>query len=99
MTVILSIPIFGPVLFSPEYLGNKLLLVDGKSAPFDSYLLKHGSQSMLTIVQTAVASVSEVQRSSFSSPPRDMQQNDPHPDVLTLAGNGEPTVHPRFEII
>ena len=31
---------------------------------------------------------------------RDMQQNGPTPDVLTFAGNGEPTAHPRFpEII
>jgi wyosine [tRNA(Phe)-imidazoG37] synthetase (radical SAM superfamily) len=29
-----------------------------------------------------------------------MQQNGPTPDVLTFAGNGEPTAHPRFpEII
>ena len=26
----------------------------------------------------------------------DMQQNGPKPDVLTFAGNGEPTAHPHF---
>ena len=26
----------------------------------------------------------------------DMQQNGPKPDVLTFAGNGEPTAHPQF---
>ena len=31
---------------------------------------------------------------------KDMQANGPAPDVLTFAGNGEPTAHPHFpEII
>ena len=27
---------------------------------------------------------------------KDMQKNGPAPDVLTFAGNGEPTAHPHF---
>ena len=39
-------------------------------------------------------------RSALEARLRDMQQNGPTPDVLTFAGNGEPTAHPRFpEII
>lgn len=49
--------------------------------------------------QTAAAHTRKV-RSALEARLRDMQQNGPTPDVLTFAGNGEPTAHPCFpEII
>ena len=55
---------------------------------------------MPTIVPNSRWPTREKVRSALEARLRDMQQNGPTPDVLTFAGNGEPTAHPRFpEII
>ena len=79
-------------------LGINLLPADGKTCTFDCVYCECGfnadhrpQQKLPTREQVAAALESKL---------LDMQHNGPTPDVLTFAGNGEPTCHPHFpEII
>ena len=95
-TVIYPSPIFGPVHSRRlgTSLGINLLPADGKVCTFDCIYCECGfnadhrpTQPMPTRQQVATALEERLQL---------MQQNGPTPDVLTFAGNGEPTANPAF---
>lgn len=75
-------------------LGINLLPADGKVCSFDcvycecGYNNEHRAHRPLPTVQE----VSEALEARLT----DMLHNGPAPDVLTFAGNGEPTLHPHF---
>ena len=99
-TIIYPSPIFGPVHSRRlgVSLGINLLPADGKVCTFDCIYCECGfnadhrpTAKMPTRQQVAEALERKLQ---------DMKQNGPAPDVLTFAGNGEPTANPHFpEII
>lgn len=95
-TVIYPSPIFGPVKSRRlgVSLGINLLPADGKVCSFDCIYCECGyngdhrpHQPLPSLQQVSEALEQRLQ---------DMQQNGPKPDVLTFAGNGEPTMHPQF---
>lgn len=95
-TIIYPSPIFGPVHSRRlgVSLGINLLPADGKFCTFDCIYCECGFNAdhrpklkMPTRLQVAEALESRLQL---------MQQEGPTPDVLTFAGNGEPTAHPDF---
>ena len=99
-TIIYPSPIFGPV-HSRRLglsLGINLLPADGKVCSFDCVYCECGFNEehrpqlpMPTREEVAVALEAKLQQ---------MQAEGRLPDVLTFAGNGEPTCHPHFpEII
>ena len=100
MTIIFSSPIFGPI-HSRRLgisLGINLLPDDGKVCSFDciycecGFNAEHRTKKLLP--------TREEVRTALEEKLKDMQANGPAPDVLTFAGNGEPTAHPHFpEII
>ncbi len=96
MTVIYPSPIFGPVHSRRlgVSLGINLLPADGKVCSFDCLYCECGfnadfraKQPLPTREEVAQALETRLKR---------MQQEGPKPDVLTFAGNGEPTAHPHF---
>lgn len=95
-TVIYPSPIFGPIHSRRlgVSLGINLLPADGKICSFDciycecGYNATHRSHQKLPSMQEVLSHLEERLK--------DMQQNGPKPDVLTFAGNGEPTIHPDF---
>ena len=99
-TIIYPSPIFGPVHSRRlgVSLGINLLPDDGKVCTFDCIYCECGfnkdhrpKHHFPSREQVAEALEERL---------RDMQKNGPAPDVLTFAGNGEPTCHPHFpEII
>ena len=99
-TVIYPSPIFGPVHSRRlgVSLGINLLPADGKICSFDCIYCECGLNAwhrpnlkMPSREEVAAALEARLQL---------MQQEGPQPDVLTFAGNGEPTLHPHFpEII
>ncbi|WP_288857282.1 radical SAM protein [uncultured Bacteroides sp.] len=100
MTVIYPSPIFGPVHSRRlgVSLGINLLPADGKVCTFDCIYCECGFNADHRPKQPL--STREEVRSALEARLRDMQQNGSTPDVLTFAGNGEPTAHPCFpEII
>ena len=99
-TIIYPSPIFGPV-HSRRLgisLGINLLPADGKVCSFDCIYCECGfneghrpQKPLPTREEVAVALERKL---------RQMQEDGQMPDVLTFAGNGEPTCHPHFaEII
>ena len=99
-TIIYPSPIFGPVQSRRLgiSLGINLLPADGKVCSFDCIYCECGfnedhrpQQPLPTREEVATALERKLQQ---------MQEDDQMPDVLTFAGNGEPTCHPHFaEII
>ena len=99
-TVLYPSPIFGPVHSRRlgVSLGINLLPPDGKVCSFDCIYCECGLNAdhhphlhMPTREQVATALEQRLQQ---------MAVEGPRPDVLTFAGNGEPTLHPSFpEII
>ena len=94
MTVIYPSPIFGPVHSRRlgVSLGINLLPADGKVCTFDCIYCECGFNADYRPKQPLPTR--EEVRSALEARLRDMQQNGPTPDVLTFAGNGEPTAHP-----
>lgn len=95
-TVIYPSPIFGPIHSRRlgVSLGINLLPADGKSCTFDCIYCECGfnrdhrpTKKLPTREEVATALEAKL---------KDMKQNGPTPDVLTFAGNGEPTSHPHF---
>lgn len=95
-TIIYASPIFGPIHSRRlgVSLGINLLPGDGKVCTFDciycecGYNKDHRAHSKLP-------SREEV-RKALEKRLSDMRDNGPVPDVLTFAGNGEPTSYPDF---
>lgn len=98
-TVIYPSPIFGPIHSRRlgVSLGINLLPADGKHCSFDciycecGFNADHRPHSQLP--------TREEVRAALETRLQDMQVNGPKPDVLTFAGNGEPTAHPHFSEI
>ena len=95
-TVIYPSPVFGPIHSRRlgVSLGINLLPADGKWCSFDCIYCECGlnaqhraKQPLPTREQVAEALEARLQQ---------MKQEGPAPDVLTFAGNGEPTLHPHF---
>lgn len=95
-TVLYSSPIFGPVHSRRlgVSLGINLMPSDGKICTFDCIYCECGRNAghhtlhrrpTREEVKTALRNILE-----------DMSLNGPYPNVLTFAGNGEPTAHPEF---
>lgn len=100
MTVIYPSPIFGPVHSRRlgVSLGINLLPADGKVCTFDCIYCECGFNKDRR--PTLPFPTREEVGTALENRLLDMQQNGPTPDVLTFAGNGEPTAHPHFpEII
>ena len=95
-TIIYPSPIFGPIKSRRlgVSLGINLLPGDGKVCTFDCLYCECGfnaehrpKQKLPTRQEVAEALEQKL---------RQMQAEDMAPDVLTFAGNGEPTAHPDF---
>ena len=96
MTVIYPSPIFGPVHSRRlgVSLGINLMPGDGKICTFDCVYCECGFNKDFRPRQPRPTR--EEVRQALEARLQDMQQNGPAPDVLTFAGNGEPTAHPHF---
>ena len=95
-TIIYPSPIFGPVHSRRlgVSLGINLLPADGKVCTFDCIYCECGfnADHRPTLRMPSRQEVREALEARL----KDMQQNGPRPDVLTFAGNGEPTANPEF---
>ena len=98
-TVIYPSPIFGPVHSRRlgVSLGINLLPADGKFCTFDCIYCECGFNGDHRPHQKLPTR--EEVREALEARLQDMKQNGPKPDVLTFAGNGEPTAHPHFASI
>lgn len=98
-TAIYPSPIFGPVHSRRlgVSLGINLLPADGKVCTFDCIYCECGYNCQRR-PHRPMPTREEV-HTALEARLRDMQLHGPHPDVLTFAGNGEPTAHPHFAAI
>lgn len=99
-TILFETPVFGPVHSRRlgVSLGINLLPADGKVCSFDCIYCECGNNADFR-TQSKLPTREEV-RATLEAKLKEMQANGPAPDVLTFAGNGEPTIHPHFpEII
>ncbi len=98
-TVIYPSPIFGPVHSRRlgVSLGINLLPEDGKFCSFDCIYCECGFNAEHRPKKTLPTR--EEVRDALEARLKDMKENGPVPDVLTFAGNGEPTMHPQFSEI
>lgn len=99
-TVIYPSPIFGPVHSRRlgVSLGINLLPADGKVCTFDCIYCECGFNAQRR--PKLPLPTREKVRQALETRLQQMQTEGPVPDVLTFAGNGEPTAHPHFpEII
>ena len=99
-TVIYPSPIFGPVHSRRlgVSLGINLLPADGKVCSFDCIYCECGLNAERR--PKAKMPTREEVRAALEIRLKQMALEGPRPDVLTFAGNGEPTLHPHFpEII
>lgn len=99
-TVIYPSPIFGPVHSRRlgVSLGINLLPEDGKWCTFDCVYCECGFNQDFR--PKKLLPTREEVRTALEERLKSMSANGPVPDVLTFAGNGEPTLHPHFaEII
>lgn len=99
-TIIYPSPIFGPVKSRRLgiSLGINLLPSDGKVCTFDCIYCECGFNAKHR-PKRALPTRAEVAK-ALEEKLAEMKANGELPDVLTFAGNGEPTVHPCFgEII
>ncbi len=95
-TIIFPSPIFGPVRSRRlgVSLGINLLPGDGKVCTFDCIYCECGF-NVTHRSRTPLPTREEV-REALEAQLIAMQREGTAPDVLTFAGNGEPTIHPRF---
>lgn len=96
MTQLYPSPVFGPVHSRRlgVSLGVNLMPSDRKCCSFDCIYCECGynNEHHSTTKMPTRKEVSEKLRRVL----QDMQLNGPTPDVITFAGNGEPTLHPHF---
>lgn len=95
-TIIYPSPIFGPIHSRRlgVSLGINLLPADGKHCTFDCIYCECGFNADFR--PTLPLPTREQVRTALEEKLRKMQLNGLKPDVLTFAGNGEPTAHPLF---
>lgn len=95
-TIIYPAPIFGPVHSRRlgVSLGINLMPADGKVCTFDCIYCECGFNADRR--PHLKRPTREEVREALEARLIDMQHNGPRPDVLTFAGNGEPTAHPHF---
>lgn len=95
-TVIYPSPIFGPIHSRRlgVSLGINLLPEDGKWCTFDCIYCECGFNKDFRPHKPLPTR--EQVRQALENRLKDMAENGPVPDVLTFAGNGEPTLHPQF---
>jgi wyosine [tRNA(Phe)-imidazoG37] synthetase (radical SAM superfamily) len=95
-TVIYPSPIFGPVHSRRlgVSLGINLLPSDGKSCTFDCIYCECGINADHRPMHKLPTR--EEVAATLEAKLKEMSQKGPRPDVLTFAGNGEPTSHPHF---
>lgn len=99
-TVIYPSPIFGPIHSRRlgVSLGINLQPADGKICTFDCIYCECGFNADRR--PTLPRPTREEVATALEAKLKEMAENGPKPDVLTFAGNGEPTAHPHFaEII
>jgi wyosine [tRNA(Phe)-imidazoG37] synthetase (radical SAM superfamily) len=98
-TVIYPSPIFGPVMSRRlgVSLGINLLPEDGKFCTFNCIYCECGFNEDHR-PHRPLPTREEV-RTVLEAKLKEMQYNGPTPNVLTFAGNGEPTAHPEFASI
>ena len=89
-------PIFGPVHSRRlgVSLGINLLPADGKRCTFDCIYCECGLNA--DYPAHLPLPTREVVAQALETRLQAMQREGPRPDVLTFAGNGEPTCHPHF---
>lgn len=99
MTVIYSSPIFGPIHSRRlgVSLGINLMPDDGKCCSFDCIYCECGFNC--DFVPKHSRPTREQVRMALEAKLVEMKADGPAPDVLTFAGNGEPTLHPDFPCI
>jgi wyosine [tRNA(Phe)-imidazoG37] synthetase (radical SAM superfamily) len=90
--------IFGPVKSRRlgVSLGVNLLPTDSKVCSFDCIYCECGWTPRKR-QQKAVLPARELVKQKMEEKLTDMILNNEYPDVITFAGNGEPTLHPEFE--
>lgn len=99
-TIIYPSPIFGPVKSRRLgiSLGINLLPADGKVCTFDCIYCECGLNATRR-TKSPLPTREEVAE-ALEKKLMEMKEHGEQPDVLTFAGNGEPTIHPHFgEII
>ena len=98
-TVIYPSPIFGPIHSRRlgVSLGINLMPADGKVCSFDCLYCECGLNASHP-AHLRRPTRDEVRR-ALEKRLQDMKAHGPAPDVLTFAGNGEPTGHPDFAAI
>lgn len=96
MTVIYPSPIFGPIHSRRlgVSLGINLMPADGKVCTFDCVYCECGFNADFRPHRPRPSR--EEVRSALEAQLQRMAAEGPAPDVLTFAGNGEPTAHPHF---
>ena len=95
-TIIYPSPIFGPVRSRRlgVSLGINLLPADGKVCTFDCLYCECGFNATHR-AKEKLPTRDEVYR-ALENKLQSMAAGNEFPDVLTFAGNGEPTIHPEF---
>ena len=98
-TVIYPSPIFGPIHSRRlgVSLGINLLPADGKVCSFDCIYCECGLNKERRAKEKMPTR--EAVRTALEARLQQMATEGPTPDVLTFAGNGEPTLHPDFPAI
>lgn len=94
--IIFPSPIFGPIHSRRlgVSLGVNLLPGDGKVCSFDCIYCECGYNKSFPPHQKFPTRTSV--RQALQAKLQEMKEKGPEPDVITFAGNGEPTMHPRF---
>lgn len=100
--IIMSTILFDKIVFGPVHsrrlgvsLGMNLLPVDGKLCSFDCIYCECGLNGERR-THTKLPTREEVKEALIQKLST-MQSEGIAPDVITFAGNGEPTIHPEFE--
>ena len=95
-TVIYPSPVFGPVQSRRlgVSLGVNLLPADGKVCSFDCIYCECGLNAQRR-PKSGLPAIEELE-AALERTLQKMQEDGRLPDVITFAGNGEPTMHPRF---
>ena len=96
--------LFHEIVYGPVYsrrmgtsLGINLLPVDGKYCSFDCIYCECGFNNDFR-TKTKLPSRENV-HAALEEKLQSLQKENVEPDVITFAGNGEPTIHPQFQEI